>query len=350
MRKIYSISSQTTQPVFIWLVFISLMVVAMVLIGGITRLTDSGLSMVEWRPLLGILPPLSDMEWQRVFDLYRQSPEYQQINEGMSLTEFKAIFFWEWFHRFWGRLIGLAFALPAIWFLIRGYIPAHDRLRIFMLFCLGGLQGLIGWWMVKSGLVNEPDVAPVRLMVHLLAALLILGSLIWAALSYREKCFYGGDRQGQIWQPFLCLILVTVTIASGAIVAGLKGGLIYNEFPMMGDGMIPEDYWQIGWADSFWGNALHSHAASQFHHRLLAMISAIIIIYMSIRHIRRPRLGMRQKFWAGCVFAMILVQVILGISVLILQVPVSLAVIHQGGAILLFSLITIWLFYSHHNL
>ena len=175
--------AEKNRAIVIWLIVCCGMVVAMMLIGAITRLTESGLSMVEWRPLIGAFPPISEAEWWRVFDLYRNTSEYQLENAGMSLAEFKTIFWWEYIHRLWGRLIGIAFGLPLIWFALRGYLTKPLALRLFVLFLLGGAQGVIGWWMVKSGLVDRADVSQYRLTVHLGLAFVILGAMLWVLLG-----------------------------------------------------------------------------------------------------------------------------------------------------------------------
>jgi len=209
----------------------------MIIIGGITRLTESGLSMVEWRPIWGFLPPMSDSEWNRVFLLYTNSPEYIKINIGMNLEEFKKIFFWEYFHRLWGRLIGIVFFIPLIFFTVLKKIPKQILPKLFIILILGGLQSIIGWWMVKSGLVNDPTVSQYRLAVHLSNALLILFFLVWVYLEIQE-----GISKIKLDFSFFVFSLISITIIAGAFVAGMDAGLMYNEYPMMGEGLLPENY------------------------------------------------------------------------------------------------------------
>jgi cytochrome c oxidase assembly protein subunit 15 len=303
-----------------WLFAMAALVAIMVVIGGVTRLTGSGLSMVEWRPLMGILPPLTADEWSRVYGLYRASPEYQQINHGMSLAEFKMIFFWEYFHRLWGRLLGIAFALPFIGFMVTGRIPQGFGMRLTCLFALGGLQGLIGWWMVKSGLTEDASVSQYRLAAHLGMALLIFSTLIWTALDLRDGC--GTAPKGH---ALASLVLLAVTILAGALVAGMDAGLLYNEYPFMGSGLIPVEYGDQGLMDPF-----ENPASAQFHHRWLALLTAGSVIALAIR---ARRTGWRLR--GNIVLAAVAIQFILGVATLLHGVPVPLGGMHQAGAVLL---------------
>ena len=224
-----------------WLFFTAFMVFSMAIIGAITRLTESGLSMVEWRPLIGALPPLSEAEWQRVFDLYRETPEYQKKNFGMDIDEFKTIFFWEWFHRLWGRMIGVVYALPLFYFWLRKQIPDGYKLKLFLGLILGGMQGVMGWYMVESGLIDRPSVSHFRLAAHLSLAFIIFGYLLWVAFDLREiraseKTTFCLRRHG--WTS---LVLLAITIIWGAYVAGLDAGMVYNTWPLMGTQLIPHE-------------------------------------------------------------------------------------------------------------
>lgn len=224
------------RSIIIWLVFVCLMIFAMVIIGGITRLTDSGLSMVEWKPLMGAIPPLTEAEWLRVFDLYKQYPEYQKVNSGMELSEFKFIFFWEYFHRLFGRLIGVVFFIPYVYFLFKKKIEKKLNKKLFIAFILGGLQGLMGWYMVKSGLIDRPDVSHFRLAAHFGLALTIIGYIFWIILGQinfsNQKLIYYPKL---FWSLAILLVILSVQIIYGAFVAGLDAGLAYNTFPTMGD-------------------------------------------------------------------------------------------------------------------
>ena len=306
---------------FWWLVTMAGLVGIMVLIGGVTRLTGSGLSMVEWRPLMGTLPPLSAAEWQRVYELYLASPEYQEFNYGMDLAGFKTIFFWEYFHRLWGRLLGLAFAIPFLMLIIRGRVPNGFGGRLFGLLILGGLQGVIGWWMVKSGLTADATVSQYRLAVHLGMALVILALLLWTAFDIRHgrAMMPRGHAAGTLG-------LVMVTILAGALVAGMDAGLLYNQYPMMGDGLIPVEYGDDGMFDAF-----ENPASAQFHHRWIAALAVLAVITLALRGRRYP--ASRTPATLALVF--VLAQFMLGIAVLLHGVPVSLGAMHQTGAVLL---------------
>ena len=322
--------TDNAKAIAIWLFIMAVLVGLMVAIGGVTRLTGSGLSMVEWRPLIGTLPPLSDAEWQRVFTLYQASPEYQEINYGMSMGEFKQIFFWEYFHRLWGRMLGLAFGLPLLYFWLRGQIPQGYKMPLIALLCLGGFQGVVGWWMVKSGLALEPTVSQYRLATHLSVALLIFCLLLWTGLSLKE-----GTAAKPSGHAAGTLGLVFITIIAGAFVAGMDAGLLYNHYPMMGDGLVPVEYGEEGWMDPF-----ENPASAQFHHRWIALLAAgaVIGLWFKTRKLAGV-VRLRGHLMAG----MVIVQFLLGIATLLHGVPVSLGAMHQTGALLLltFTLMTL---------
>ena len=313
--------------VVLWLLVMAALVAIMVVIGGITRLTGSGLSMVEWRPLMGTLPPMTAAEWDRVYALYVASPEYQSINFGMDMDGFKKIFFWEYFHRLWGRLLGVAFVLPLAVLLLTKRIPAGFGGRLFLLLVLGGSQGVIGWWMVKSGLSEDAAVSQYRLATHLGMALMIFALLLWTALDIRHG--RAGMPRGH---ALGALGLVAVTILAGALVAGMDAGLLYNEYPLMGSGLVPVEYGDEGAMDAF-----ENPASAQFHHRWVAVLAVAAVITLGIRAMKftaSRRAGMLAM-------AMVLVQFALGITVLLQGVPVSLGGLHQAGAVILLGL-TVW--------
>ncbi|WP_198148236.1 COX15/CtaA family protein [Elstera litoralis] len=260
------------RAVALWLFFGAAMIFAMVVIGGVTRLTESGLSIVRWEPISGTLPPLSEADWQTQFTLYQQSPQYQQVNRGMSLAEFKTIFWWEFIHRLWGRLIGVVFAVPMLIFWLRGAFDGALKRRVLLLFALGGLQGAIGWWMVASGLRDVPAVSAYRLATHLGMALVIYALTLWTAFGLVQPRAATPNRAAEKRAATGFLALIAVTILAGAFVAGLDAGMIYNEFPFMGDGLVPPDYRNP--ALSVVQNIFENHAAVQFHHRVLAMAVA----------------------------------------------------------------------------
>ena len=315
-----------------WLLIVAATVGVMVMLGGATRLTHSGLSMVQWQPLIGVLPPLTKEAWQAAFQLYKAYPEYKIINQGMTLIEFKNIFYFEYAHRMLGRFIGLEFALPYIWFLSTGRIERGRRLPLFGLFMLGGLQGLIGWWMVKSGLVNQPDVSHYRLTVHLGVAVVILGGLIWAALDLMIRNTQPSDRCLRLGANWL-LLIIFLQILSGGLVAGLDAGFIYNSFPMMNEYWLPPELWDLS---PFWLNMLENVVTVQFDHRVGAYICALLVVWLLWRsNSSDVSPAARQALYL--VLAAMVLQLVLGIATLLWIVPVSLAVLHQGGALLLFS-------------
>ncbi len=308
----------------IWLFFCAFMVMAMTGIGAVTRLTESGLSIARWDVMSGTLPPLTDEDWNHQFDIYKQTPQYQQINSGMSMEDFKGIFFWEWFHRLWGRLIGVAFALPMIFFWVKGYIPPKDRLTYLGLLILGGGQGALGWFMVKSGLVDRPSVSHFRLAAHLSLALTIYAALLWMGLRNlpMKKITVSPSlkRHG-----IVALICVSATIIWGAFVAGLDAGMIYNTFPLMGNGFAPPEL----------GNApfLYDPASVQFTHRMLAMLTGFVVFSYGLRWtIIDRKIGTILAGW-------VVVQIGLGIATLLTIVAIPVAAPHQLGAILLLSFV-----------
>jgi cytochrome c oxidase assembly protein subunit 15 len=324
------------RAVGLWLAASALMVFAMMVIGAITRLTESGLSMVEWRPLIGTLPPFTEAEWQRVFALYKETSQYQLMNRGMGLAEFREIFFWEWLHRLWGRLIGLVFALPFLWFLIRGRLPAGYAKHGWILLGLGALQGVIGWWMVKSGFVDRTEVSQYRLAVHLGLAFFILGYLVWLALGLLWPVETGrapaprGYRRLGAW----CHAVVFFTVISGAIVAGSRAGFLYNEWPTMGGGFVPGNFWD---ATLGWRNLFENHVVVQFDHRMMAYLTLAVVAAFWIG----DRLHGRVRLAAHGLMAGVLLQLVLGVATLLTVVWLPLGVLHQAGAAIVFCL-TLW--------
>lgn len=328
-RPILPEYAATDRPVAWWLASVAVMVFMMIVIGGITRLTESGLSMVEWRPLIGWLPPMSEPEWYRVFSLYQDTPEFQKVNAWMTIDDFKNIFFWEYLHRVWGRLIGIAFAVPFLVLALTGHIRRALYPRLTFLFLLGALQGGIGWWMVKSGLVDNPAVSQYRLALHLSVALLILGTLIWTALGLVRQPS-GTDLKFRR-HAVAVLHLIALTTIAGAFVAGLDAGLIYNTFPLMNGHVVPPDY---AFAEPFWINFFENPAAVQFNHRVIAIITFATIVWLLVRAMRSEALAPRTRLAIHSLAGMSTIQVALGVSTLLAQVPVSLGAAHQGGAAL----------------
>lgn len=326
-----------------WLFTMAAMVLVMVSIGGITRLTGSGLSIVEWRPLMGFLPPLSDAEWARVFTLYQSSPQYQEVNAGITLSGFKSIFWWEYVHRLWGRLIGVVFFLPFLWFLLRRQLAWSLAPRLVVLFILGGAQGVLGWYMVQSGLVDIPEVSQYRLTAHLVLALALYVALLWTALQLRHpEPETTPDRRlaGIRSLAKTTVVLVAITILSGAFVAGTDAGFVFNTFPLMEGRLVPDGYLPQPWFVS----PFEDIATIQFHHRVLAIVSLGVAIATWWRS-RWIVLVPRARRVANGLLIIVCLQVALGISTLLLVVPVPLAAAHQAGAVLLLS-VTLWLIFE----
>ena len=322
-----SLPTPEDRGVAAWLFLCCAAVGLMVVIGGITRLTDSGLSIAEWRPLIGTLPPLTDAEWSRIFDLYRQTSEYRLQNAGMSLAEFQSIFWWEYLHRLWGRLIGVVFLLPLVWFAVRGRLSRGLGVRLLGIFALGGLQGAIGWWMVASGLVDRVDVSAYRLAVHLGIAFLIYGLIFWLWLDLVDR------RRGLVDRSirrlaWLGLGMVSLTIVAGAFVAGNKAGLIYNTFPLMGGQIVPPDY---AAAPSLTAILFENPASVQFNHRIIAIVTVALVSLLWWR----ARADSSLAFPVTVLALIALMQAALGISTVLLVVPLPLAIAHQFGALLL---------------
>lgn len=330
-----AMSEASSRPVIVWLQLSAAMIFAMAVIGAITRLTESGLSMVEWRPLVGTLPPMTDADWQKMFAEYRQTPEFQKLNAWMSLDDFKGIFWWEYVHRLWGRLIGLVFALPLVWFWVRGRLAGWLKPWLVLALLLGGLQGAVGWWMVASGLVDDPHVSHWRLAAHLGLAVLVYGLL----LALTERSLPVARQATPPWLRRLSIALVSaifLLILSGALVAGLDAGLVYNTFPTMGDQWIPDEVYLADGATGFFSTP----AAVQFLHRWLAKTVAISILAFWAAA-RRVPLTPAQRAPLDLLAGMAMVQIGLGILTIILQVPVGVAATHQAGALVLYGL-AVW--------
>jgi cytochrome c oxidase assembly protein subunit 15 len=334
-------NDEANRRIAIWLLICGAMIFAMVVIGGVTRLTQSGLSMVEWKPLLGILPPLGDDEWRALFGQYQRYPEYWVLNTGMTLDEFKAIFWFEYTHRLWGRLIGLVFLLPFLYFLSRGRIGKRLGLHLGIIFALGALQGLLGWYMVKSGLVKDPTVSQYRLAAHLAAAFAIYAYILWIALDLLKgrPARPGGSGNpsstlGLRRLAIFVIALVSLTVISGAFVAGLDAGLSYNTFPLMGGQWVPDEFFLL---DPPIANFFDNAATVQFDHRVLGILTLIAVIVLWLNS-RRFELPARARLALDLTLAMAVVQPGLGIATLLLVVPVPLAAAHQAGALALFTL------------
>ncbi len=316
-----------------WLLLCCTILFALVVVGGITRLTHSGLSIVEWQPLVGTLPPLSEQAWQETFQKYQQTPEYQKVNLGMSLEAFKGIFWWEYAHRLLGRTIGLIFLVPFLYFLLRSKLDRTHAWQLGGIFLLGALQGALGWYMVKSGLIDNPRVSQYRLTAHLGLAFVIYAAMLWVALGLsarRELPPPGATRR--LWRFSLVLTaLIFVMSLSGGFVAGIRAGLVYNTFPLMNGYWIPP---QILLLEPWYSNFFENAATVQFEHRLLAWLLAGLVPWFWWRS-RHATITPRARLWCDALPAVLLLQLTLGIVTLLLAVPVALGAAHQAGALLL---------------
>jgi cytochrome c oxidase assembly protein subunit 15 len=312
--------SPRPRAIAIWLLLVAAMVFAMVVIGGITRLTESGLSITRWEPISGAIPPLGVEAWQAQFELYKASPQYAQMGHGMSLADFKFIFFWEYVHRLLGRLIGLAFALPLAWFWWRRAIPAGFGWKLGTILALGALQGAIGWWMVASGLVDRPEVSHIRLAIHLITALLIFASLVWVALDLKVRA---KPPLLAIWA--LCALFLQFMF--GAYVAGLDAGYAFNTWPRMGT-----DWYPVGadWLQPALRNFADNPVTVQFVHRWLAFVVAGLAVALGLKAWLR---GARME--AAALIGAVTAQIMLGILTIRSGVRIDIAVTHQAMAVLL---------------
>jgi len=312
----------------VWLLICAVVVYIMVVVGGITRLTQSGLSMVEWAPIMGIFPPLDEATWLEIFRKYQAFPEYQKINLGMSLVEFKNIFWWEYGHRVLGRFIGLIYLLPLLFFLAKGMVPKAWLFRLFALFVLGGLQGLMGWYMVKSGLVDVPYVSQYRLVAHLGLALLIFATMFWYSMDFLRS---GVARQcaSKTYRNLTGYLVVVVFLMmlSGGFVAGTKAGFIMNTFPKMSGQWLPDTWMAMS---PWWRNFFENPITVQFMHRCLALVVAFSAV-LTFWQARKQNFATR----ADLVILIMLLQISLGIAALVLIVPIVLGAAHQAGAVAL---------------
>lgn len=320
------------RAVGLWLAGWAFLVFLTVVVGGATRLTESGLSITEWKPVTGIVPPLTEARWAEEFAKYQRIPQYERMNAGMTVHEFKAIYLWEFWHRIVARLVGAAFLIPLLWFAVRRRIPPGSGPVLVGLLGLLALQGAMGWWMVRSGLSVRTEVSQYRLAAHLIVALVIYSITVWTAAGLLAKPAAGADGPPsgmvRVFAPLTGLVLTTAF--SGALVAGLRAGKVYNTFPLMGAGLVPPGY---GSLDPWWRNLFENHGAVQFNHRLLATgtFIAVVAAWFLWRRTEDRRFATRLQF----MLAAVLLQFALGVTTLLLAVPVSLGVAHQGGAVLL---------------
>ncbi len=325
--------SDRSRPVAVWLFAVAALVLAMVVVGGATRLTVSGLSITQWKPISGALPPMNAADWNDEFARYKAIPQYVQLNRGMTLEAFKGIYWWEWSHRLLGRLVGVVFAAPFAWFLARRELPRRLIWRCGVLFALGGLQGLVGWWMVKSGLADRVTVAPERLMIHLGLAFVLLAGLAWTALDA-----WAGSPRVTVPSPwtrwaFALVGLIYLQILLGALVAGNNAGLVYNDWPLMNGALFPRDYA----GDGLWATLAHSQAAVQFDHRLMAYLVLAATLTAAALAWRSRYLSFDAKVLGLALGGVVVAQALLGIATLMARVPIGLAMAHQVMAAILLS-------------
>ena len=329
------------RQVALWLFICAAMVFATLVVGGVTRLTHSGLSIVEWQPIVGTIPPLNQTEWEATFDKYKQTPEYQQVNHQMALDEFKGIFWWEYFHRVLGRTIGMVFLFPFLWFLARRKLDRALVPKLIGIFVLGGLQGAMGWYMVKSGLVDDPRVSQYRLTAHLSIAFLIFISMVWVALGLlAERTRQAADavvaklRRTGFWLALLAFYM----IVTGGFVAGIHAGKAYNTFPLMNGNLVPPEIFDI---DPWYLNFFNNMATVQLDHRFGAWLLAFLVPWFWWRLRSAPVSG-RARFVATLLLVALAIQITLGITTLLLAVPVAWGAGHQGGSMVVFGIL-LWL-------
>lgn len=328
------------KPIAVWLFICCFLVFAMVVVGGVTRLTDSGLSIVEWQPIVGTMPPLSESDWDELLEKYRETPQYQQVNKGMTLDEFKGIFWWEYFHRLLGRAIGLVFFVPFVYFLVRKQIDRPLGWKLTGIFVLGGLQGLMGWYMVMSGLVDDVRVSQYRLTAHLGLAFIIFAALFWVATGLLSTRTAERNDQREKHSPkslhrfsVVLTFFIFIMVLSGGLVAGIRAGLAYNTFPLMNGHFIPPEIFLL---EPWYRNFFENMATVQFDHRLIAWLLAILIPVFWFRA-RKYQLSSSASLACHLLLIMLVIQISLGIATLLQAVPIPLAAAHQGGAVLLFA-------------
>ena len=317
-----------------WLTLCAATIFGMILLGGVTRLTESGLSMVDWRPIMGVVPPLSTDDWVYLFDQYKLYPEYQLVNAGMSLAEFKQIFWFEYLHRMLGRLIGLMFFIPLMVFLWTGKVRASLKPHLFTLLFLGGCQGLMGWYMVQSGLIDRPDVSQYRLTAHLGLAIAIYAYIVWLAIGLFSP--ERQQREGATTSVFSIIGLVYLMILSGGFVAGTNAGLSFPTWPLMGDSFIPPALYRDGITSAF-----EQVTTIHFNHRMLAYVTGVVLIFAALRGLIRSG-DTRLRLASILMLTAVCLQILLGISTVLSHVDITIAAGHQSGAVVLLTTVLFW--------
>ena len=333
-----STTDENDRLIAYWLFFCAAVIFGMILLGGVTRLTESGLSMVDWKPLMGVIPPISEADWQHMFAKYKQFPEYQKVNMGMSLEAFKSIFMYEYLHRVLGRLIGIIFILPFLYFYFTKRIKKGLTPKLIIMLIGGGFQGLLGWYMVKSGLVDQPDVSQYRLTAHLGAAVLIFGFILWTAFGLVNET----SQQPKELRIFSYSLsgLIFLMILSGGLVAGTKAGYAYSTWPLMGDSFIPSGLYSMS---PLWLSAFEDITTIQFNHRIFAYCIVLLVVLFAIKALKVNIQG-AARTGLFVLIGLLILQVTLGISTLIYHVPIPIAAAHQVVAV---ALLSASLFISH---
>ena len=314
----------------IWLAVVLIAIAALVIVGGATRMTDSGLSITQWKPIHGVIPPLNEAQWQEELDLYKAIPEYERINKGMTVSEFKFIYWWEWTHRLLARSVGVIFALPLVFFWVTGRVESRLKLPLLGILALGGLQGFVGWWMVASGLIDRVDVSQYRLATHLTLASLIFAAIVWV---WRGIGHHSADRPPSAFSARvagLLVALVLIQIYLGGLVAGLKAGLLYNTWPLMDDTFVPSGLFVM---KPWFVNLFENATTVQFDHRMVAYLLWLVAGLHMIGNMRRAPSSTHARR-SAVLFGLVTIQGLLGITTLVLQVPIAWALAHQTGAII----------------
>jgi cytochrome c oxidase assembly protein subunit 15 len=318
-----------------WLIVVAALIVCTLMVGGATRLTESGLSIVEWKPVTGTLPPLTDAEWTRQFEAYKTIPQYREMNRGMSLSEFKTIFWWEWGHRLLGRLIGAVFLLPFLWFLWRGFLSSELKRRLWVIFVLGGAQGAVGWWMVSSGLTERVSVSQYRLAIHFMLALVIFSAIVWTLRRLQHRPPPIAPLRVKITSRIL-LALVFLQLYFGALVAGLRAGRVFNTWPLIDGSFIPTAA-RLFFEEPWWRNFFDNTLTVQFTHRMIAYALVVLAIAHAVDSVR-SRTSPAVVTTALWIMTMMVVQAAIGILTLLNQVPIDLGLAHQAVAIVVLTL------------
>jgi len=334
-----SLASDRLRPVRIWLYGLAAFVLLIVVVGGITRLTESGLSITSWKPISGVIPPLNEAEWLEEFEAYKQIPQYTYVNSWMSLDDFKYIFFWEWFHRLLARALGLVFLVPFVVFLFQKRLSRDLAWPLFGLFVLGGFQGALGWWMVTSGLTELTSVSQYRLAAHLTAAALLFIALVYVARSLEPGRVVGRVTGFHLWSAVLLLVALVVQIGAGAFVAGLDAGMGYNTWPLMDGAVIPNGLFIM---EPAWRNFFENALTVQFNHRAIAYLVTAYVVWLTWRRYKDGGFA-GVHGWLPRIGFMVLLQVVLGVATLLASVPISLAVGHQALAFMLAGLVVAYL-------